>query len=88
MAEMYDVQITVVSQKGVCGQKHKVGDTWTVTGKTPAGICNEAYVALSPTISMFAFGGVLPWGKDPDRCIRACPDNENPVVFELKRIKK
>ena len=88
MADYYDVQVTVVSQKGVCGYGHKVGDKWIVSGTTPAGICNAAYNVLYPEIRTYRFGGVLPWTKDPDSCCLACPDNENPVVFELKRIRK
>jgi uncharacterized repeat protein (TIGR04076 family) len=32
------------------------------------------------------FGGRLPWSEDPDAVTVACPDAENPVVFELRRI--
>ena len=88
MAESYDVQITVVSQKGVCGAGHKVGDKWTVGSVTPAGFCNAAYHVIYPDLRTFRFGGVLPWTKDPDVCQLSCADHENPVVFELKRIKK
>jgi uncharacterized repeat protein (TIGR04076 family) len=88
MADSYDVQITVVSQKGECGYGHKVGDTWTFNGKTPAGICAAAYNVLYPELRMYRFGGILPWTKDPDIYRIVCPDSDNPVVFELKRIKK
>jgi uncharacterized repeat protein (TIGR04076 family) len=87
MAETYDVQITVISQKGVCGAGHKVGDQWIVSGVTPAGFCNAAFSILYPNIRMFRFGGILPWTKDPDTYNVSCDDPENPVVFELKRIR-
>jgi uncharacterized repeat protein (TIGR04076 family) len=34
------------------------------------------------------FGGRLPWSEDPDTAIVACPDAENPLVFELRRIRE
>ena len=30
-------------------------------------------------------GGAFPWEKDKDKATVACPDPENPVVFELRR---
>jgi uncharacterized repeat protein (TIGR04076 family) len=88
MAETYDIQITVVSQKGTCGAGHKVGDKWTVGGVTPGGFCNAAYHVIYPDLRTLRFGGILPWTKDQDICQLACADHENPVVFELKRIRK
>jgi uncharacterized repeat protein (TIGR04076 family) len=88
MAETYDVEVSVISQKGVCGCGHKVGDKWIMGGTTPAGFCSAAFVVLYPNIRVYRFGGILPWTKDPDVCQLACSDDENPVVFQLKRIKK
>jgi uncharacterized repeat protein (TIGR04076 family) len=88
MADSYDIEITVISQKGTCGVGHKVGDKWVVSGSTPAGICNSAYHDLYPDIRILRFNGILPWNKDPDVTRLACSDYENPVVFELKRIRK
>jgi len=89
MSESYDVEVSVISQKGVCGAGHKVGDKWIVNGSlVPGGMCGAAYHVLYPDIRVYRFGGILPWTKDPDVCQIACPDNENPVVFQIKRIKK
>jgi uncharacterized repeat protein (TIGR04076 family) len=86
--ESYDVEITVVSQKGVCGAGHKVGDKWIFSSATPAGICGAAFHGFYPDLRVMRFGGVLPWTPDPDSCQVACTDHENPVVFQLRRIKK
>ena len=88
MAERHDVVIKVISQQGHCAWEHKVGDQWVVTGKTPAGICLPAFNALFPSLRMLAFGGSYPWESDPDVATAACPDFRNPVVFELRRVKK
>ena len=43
------------------------------------GFCSHFPFRRGPTI-----GGSFPWEKDPDKAIVACPDAENPVVFELR----
>ena len=88
MAEMYDVLARVISQKGACAMGHSVGDEWVIGHKTPEGICQSAFNALMPPLWVLAFGGALPWSDDPDTAQVACPDAENPVVFELRRLRK
>ncbi len=88
MAERYDVAVKVVSQQGTCGAEHKVGDEWTISSKTPAGMCMGAFNTLYPDIRVLRYGGSLPWETDPDVTTLACPDAKNPVVFELRRIRK
>jgi uncharacterized repeat protein (TIGR04076 family) len=87
MADRYDVKVKVISQKGTCGAGHKVGDEWTISDKTPAGICLSAFNALFPATRVLMFGGSFPWSDDPDTATAACPDAANPVVFELKRVR-
>lgn len=88
MAERYDVVVKVISQKGTCAHEHKVGDKWVIRGETPEGICLSAFQSLLPDLRVLMFGGSLPWMKDPDTARVACPDAENPVVFELRRVKE
>jgi uncharacterized repeat protein (TIGR04076 family) len=88
MAEMYDVAARIVSQKGTCGAQHKVGQEWVIGGKTPDGICLSAFNAIFPAVRVLMFGGSFPWSDDPDTATAACPDAANPVVFELKRVRR
>ena len=88
MAERYDVAIRVVSQKGTCANEHKVGDEWVISGKTPAGICLSAFNSLLPDIQVLMFGGSFPWEDNPDITTAACPDGDNPIIFELRRLRK
>ena len=88
MAERYEVRIRVVSQKGTCGHEHKVGEEWVIKNKTPQGICLSAFDALYPSARVLMFGGAFPWETHPDITTVACPDAENPVVFELRRLRK
>ncbi len=88
MAERYEVLVRVVSQKGTCVQEHKVGDEWVIGRKTPEGICLSAFDALFPNARVLMFGGAFPWETDPHVTTVACPDAKNPVVFELRRLRK
>ena len=86
MAESYKVSVKVISQKGTCEAGHKVGDRWIIGEKTPEGLCIFAFGSLLPFIMPLMFGASFPWEKDPDMTTVACPDADNPVVFELRRL--
>jgi len=86
MAESYKVSVKVISQKGTCDAGHKVGDEWVFGEKTPEGLCIFAFDSLMPFITPLMFGGSFPWEKDPDMTTVACPDGQNPVVFEIRRL--
>jgi uncharacterized repeat protein (TIGR04076 family) len=88
MAESYKVSVRVVGQKGTCEAGHKVGYQWVVDEKTPKGLCIFAFVSMLPSLPALMFGGSFPWEKDPDVTTAACPDADNPVVFELRRLRE
>jgi uncharacterized repeat protein (TIGR04076 family) len=87
-AEFYEVAARVISQKGHCELGHKVGDEFVIGGKTPSGMCPWAFYTLFPFVSVLQFGGSFPWEDDRDKATVICPDPANPVVFELKRLRK
>jgi len=82
-----DVIARVISQKGTCEAGHKVGDEFAIGQTTSPGMCSWAFHTLFPMAEVLQFGGSFPWEKDPDKAIVACPDAENPVVFELRRVR-
>jgi uncharacterized repeat protein (TIGR04076 family) len=91
MAKSYDVAIRVVSQRGTCAAGHRGGDEWVIRGeefKTPRGICLGAFGSFYPSAKVLMYGGAFPWESDPDVTTVACPDAQNPVVFELRRVRK
>ncbi|MFC1907503.1 TIGR04076 family protein [Chloroflexota bacterium] len=88
MSERYEVAVKIISQKGTCDNGHKVGEEWVLKTKTPEGICLGAFNALYPAARTFMFGGAHPWNADKDVTTIACPDADNPVVFEIRRIRK
>lgn len=82
---MADIVAEVVSQKGTCSAGHKVGDKYTIGQNTVSTLCSWAFHSLFPLATVLQFGGSLPWESDKDKATVACPDAENPVVFELRR---
>ena len=83
---MADVIARVISQKGTCEAGHKVGDEFPVGQKTPPDVCSWAYHAMFPFAEVLEFGGAFPWETNPNKTTVACPDAENPVVFELRKV--
>ena len=62
---------------------HKVGDKIIFDGKSIKGdICYSALMVLK--VYAMRYGAEFPWAKDV--IFNACPDHENPVVFEIRRI--
>lgn len=83
------IEATVKSQKGKCAFGHKVGNKIVFDGRSVKGdICYSALMVLLPKIYAMRYGVEFPWTEDKDITFNACPDAENPVVFEIRRIKK
>jgi uncharacterized repeat protein (TIGR04076 family) len=84
----HDVEVTVKSQRGRCAFGHKVGDRVFFDGRSVKGeICYSALVVLLPKVFALHYGAEFPWSKDKDVICNACPDSENPVVFEIRRVR-
>lgn len=91
MFESYDIAIKVISQKGTCHARHKVDDEWIMCNEhhhTSPSICHFAFNALYPLALVLMYGGSFPWSTDSDVTSITCIDDENPVVFELRRLHK
>ena len=86
MSDKYDIVARIISQKGTCEAGHKQGDEFVITNELPAGMCTWAFNTVFPFAMVLRFGGSFPWEEDPDKATVACPDADNPIVFELTRI--
>ncbi|MCK5347506.1 MAG: TIGR04076 family protein [Candidatus Heimdallarchaeota archaeon] len=89
----YKVEVIVKSQKGSCYVGHKVGEKILYDGLSLKGeICASALNTLWPIIFSMHHGVIFPWSVketgSEDMTCEACPDAENPVVFELRRLKE
>jgi uncharacterized repeat protein (TIGR04076 family) len=83
---MAEVIAEVISQRGTCAAGHKAGDRFVIGDKTPAGMCSWAFYTLFPFAGVLQYDGAFPWESDPNKTTVACPDPDNPVVFELRRV--
>ena len=86
MRELSKVAARVISQEGTCVAGHKVGDEFPVGEMTPGDVCSFAFCTVFPFATALMSGGQLPWEKDAEKAVVACPDSDNPVVFELRRV--
>jgi uncharacterized repeat protein (TIGR04076 family) len=84
---MFEVTATVVSQKGTCEAKHRVGDSFVIGECTPPGLCTWAFCSLFSFASVLQAGASFSWEKEAGTSMVACPDPDNPVVFELRKGK-
>jgi uncharacterized repeat protein (TIGR04076 family) len=83
------VEVRVKSQKGKCNFGHRVGDKIVFDGRSVKGdICYSALMVLLPKVYAMRYDADFPWAEDKDVIFNACPDGENPVVFEIRRAKK
>jgi uncharacterized repeat protein (TIGR04076 family) len=79
----------VIGQEGQCAAGHKVGDEVRFDGETVQGrICLSALYSFLPKVFAMRYGARFPWLEDPDVATHACPDALNPVVFEIRRLRK
>lgn len=83
-----DIKVIVKSVKGKCSLKHKEGEEFIFKGGiAPGGLCTEAMLTVIPVARTLMFGGTHFWEKNPDSISVCCPDPQNPVVFEVRRVK-
>jgi uncharacterized repeat protein (TIGR04076 family) len=86
MPAAFEVTARVQSVAGFCAAAHKIGDEWKLGHETPQGICIWAWTAIFPFVSIFRYGGSLPWKEGPSMVTIACPDPKNRVVFEIRKV--
>jgi uncharacterized repeat protein (TIGR04076 family) len=88
MKKPHKVRVRIVKIDGKCPMNFKVGRTWLVDKKTPAGMCQSAFFSIFSALRVFRFGGHHPWDKKKNVTYVCCPDPENHVIYELKRLPK
>jgi uncharacterized repeat protein (TIGR04076 family) len=87
MGDSHEVVVRVISQKGKCVAGHKVGDEFVIGDITPPGFCAPAFYTIFPFLFALQYNAVFPWEKDKDKALVACPDPDNPVIFEITRTR-
>ena len=89
------VVMKIISVKGTCAAKHHVGQEFDLSEDFTVGmsghpktICTSLFYAIYPNYRVLRHGGSLPWEQDPNVAHVACPDGDNPVVVQLRRISE
>ncbi|MFO7915228.1 MAG: TIGR04076 family protein [Candidatus Krumholzibacteriales bacterium] len=84
----FTVVAEVVSRKGECAAGHRVGDRVVFDGLNIDGpVCLHALYSFLPKVFAMRYGAEFPWLDDPGAARHACPDAQNPVVFEIRRMR-
>lgn len=90
MMEPKDVEIRVVSREGICAAGHVEGETFLIPGDSERfetqGICLHALATMMPKILALRYGASFPWAAPDGAVTHACPDPDNPCVFELRAL--
>ncbi|MFX1284662.1 MAG: TIGR04076 family protein [Promethearchaeota archaeon] len=88
---VYDIKLKVIKQEGYCNAGHELGDEIFISfekNKIKGKICLHALYSVLPKVYAMAYGAEFPWLEEPDVNTHACPDAQNPLVFEVRRIRK
>jgi uncharacterized repeat protein (TIGR04076 family) len=84
----FPVVARVIKQEGHCIAGHRVGDEVVFAGHEVHGmVCIHAMYSFLPKVVALRYGADFPWLDDKDVATHACPDAENPVVFEIRRVR-
>ncbi len=81
-----EVRAVEIRGRGICPQDIEVGDVFRSDREVGA-VCHWAAHTLLPFTTALRFGGDLPWEAEIGVARICCPDPENSVVFEIRRIK-
>jgi len=79
-------QVRVTVSDGVCqGGLHHVGESFVAGETTPAGLCVDAWAAISPYVMTLRCGGEFSWAQEKGTVRIHCPDPCG-IVLELRRL--
>lgn len=87
----FDIILKVIKQEGTCAAGHKIGDEVIINfdeNKIEGKVCLHALYSVLPKVFAMAYGAEFPWLEDRDVSTHACPDAWNPLVYEVRRIRK
>ena len=78
----------ILSAEGDCTIGMKPGEEYELSVHQCGDFCGLFYHHLLNWITLLQFDGTFPMGPDKDTMIWECPNFNNRVKVELKRIKK
>jgi uncharacterized repeat protein (TIGR04076 family) len=86
MPNKIEITIKKILEKGECPLGHEVGEKFSWPDDMGK-MCPHAVYTVYPAVDVLRFGGTFPWEDDPNVATLCCADANNPVVFEIRRIK-
>lgn len=75
--------IAKIIDAGTC-RYYMQGQSFTIGGFTPKGMCVSAYMAVIRDAQAMRYGAKLPWEKD-GKVLTRCPDPEG-AMWQLEKI--
>jgi len=78
----------VIEMQGDCSIGMQVGDEFEVGIHKCGEFCGYFYHNIFNMINTLQFGGTFPAGDDPDVQVWECPNTNNRVKVELRRVKE
>lgn len=80
------VRVVAIRGRGICPAGIKEGDVFRSDREVGA-VCHWAAHVLLPLTTALRFGGNVPWEAEPGLARACCPDPDNSVVFERRRLE-
>ncbi|WP_421903870.1 TIGR04076 family protein [Maridesulfovibrio sp.] len=78
----------VIETKGNCTIGMKPGDEFELSTHKCGDFCGLFYKNIAGWVTTLQLGGTFPFGDDPDIQVWECPNANNKVKVELRRIRE
>ncbi|NDV26302.1 TIGR04076 family protein [Desulfovibrio sp. JC010] len=78
----------VIETEGTCTIGMKPGDEFELSTHKCGDFCGLFYSNIAGWVTTLQLGGTFPFGDDPDVQVWECPNLNNRVKVELRRIKE
>jgi uncharacterized repeat protein (TIGR04076 family) len=80
-----EIRAVEIRGRGTCPLDIRVGDLFRSDREVGA-VCHWAAHTLLPLSTALRFGGDIPWEVESGLARVCCPDPDNSVVFEIRRV--
>ncbi|MDQ7783682.1 MAG: TIGR04076 family protein [Desulfomonilaceae bacterium] len=77
----------VIDKKSDCTIGMQIGDEFELSTHRCGDFCGLFYQQLAGWVKTLQFGGTVPFFPDPDTQVWECPNPNNKVKVEIKRVK-
>lgn len=82
------VMAKVIETQGDCTIGMKPGDEFELSVHKCGDFCGYFYHNIFNWVTTYQFGGSIPMFPDPDVAVWECPNSQNRVKIELRKVKE